>query len=131
MPRDDNRVKELILDGNCCAQVQVRMALELRGEENEQLVQAVGGLCGGARSGLTCGAFTGACCALTMFDPALARDEMIPALLDWFVEKWGSSECSVILDGDPTRKTTLCPMIMWETWDKTRSLLEEYGYDFE
>ena len=125
-----DEVKKLILDGSCCAQVQVQMALALRGEKNDQLVQAVGGLCGGARSGLTCGAFTGACCALTMFDPALAKDEMIPALLDWFEQKWGSASCSDILDGDPLRKTTLCPTIMAETWEKTRSLLEEYGYDF-
>ncbi len=131
MPQDEHRAKELMRSGNCCAQVQVRMALELRGEQNEQLVQAVGGLCGGVRSGLTCGAFAGAACALTLFDPALARDEMIPALLDWFTMKWGSSECAAILAGDPLRKTTLCPMIIWETWAKARSLLEEYGYDFE
>ena len=131
MMQDEQKVREMIYGGECCAQVQVHMALELRGEENAQLLQAVSGLCGGARSGLTCGAFTGACCALSLFDPALARDEMIPALLDWFTQRWGSSECRVILDGDPIRKTTLCPGIMQETWAKTRSLLEEYGYDFD
>ena len=38
----DVRVGELGLQGGCCTQIMVRLALEERGEENEQMAEAVG-----------------------------------------------------------------------------------------
>ena len=53
------RVVELGLQGRCCTQIMVRLALEERGEENEQMAEAVGALCFGHFSGIGCGALSG------------------------------------------------------------------------
>ena len=55
----DARVTELGLQGRCCTQIMVTLALEERGEENEQMAGAVGALCLGLFSGLGCGALAG------------------------------------------------------------------------
>ena len=129
MDRDAERVAELRAQGNCCAQVQVRMALEMRGEENEQLVQSAGGLCGGVRTGLVCGALSGAAMALSMFDFALAKKEMIPALTKQFAQKWGTTECAEILSGNENKKNDICLRVMQETWKQAKQILKEHGFE--
>ena len=64
MPDLDVRVNELGLQGRCCTQIMVQLALEERGEENDQMTDAVGVLCLGLFSGLGCGALSGGALAM-------------------------------------------------------------------
>ena len=74
----DVRVNELGLQGRCCTQIMVRMALEERGEENEQMAEAVGALCLGLFSGIGCGALAGGALAMWL----LAGQPVDGALVD-------------------------------------------------
>ncbi|WP_434310536.1 DVU_1555 family C-GCAxxG-C-C protein [Hominifimenecus sp. rT4P-3] len=135
MEKDVQRVYELRAEGKCCTQVLVCMGLALKGENNDEMVRAVSGLCGGMRSGLVCGALTGAAMMLALFDEKVAAEEMIPELVQWFQdeygEKYGSVDCNAILEGCPENKPMRCPKLIEATYLEARQILEEFGYDIE
>ena len=60
MEPDIKKLNQLLLSGSCCSQALVSLGLTLKGEENPSLLKASAALCLGVRSGLTCGALTGA-----------------------------------------------------------------------
>lgn len=60
------------LIGSCCSQALVSLGLTLKGEENPSLLRASASLCLGVRSGLTCGALTGAAMMMALFEPEAA-----------------------------------------------------------
>ena len=113
--------------GMCCAQIIVQLGLDLRGEQNETMVQSVSALCGGVRKGLLCGALSGAALMLSLFDPKLAASEMIPELVDWFSDEFGSENCLEILDGDMANRTIKCGGLIEKTYFYAKGLLEDYG----
>jgi len=133
--REMERLRELQASGHCCAQVMVAMGLYLRGETNEQLVQAVGGLCGGMGKGLCCGALTGAACALSLFDAALAKEAMLPALVEWFEDEhatvYGSVNCDDILERDRANRFTRCPQLIENTYFAMKDILLSFGFAVE
>ena len=116
--------------GLCCAQIMVQMGLWARNEDNAQFVQAMGGLCNGLQTGLTCGALTGTVCLLSLFDLDLAKREMIPELVDWFVDQYGSQDCLVILKGSKQSPYTFCPNLIEKTYLFAKELLLDKGFDF-
>lgn len=122
---------ELLQSGKCCSQALVSMGLRLRGEENDALVRAAAGLCLGVRSGLLCGALTGAAMMLCLFDPAAS--EMIPELTGWFQETYGElyggSSCDEILERDLRNKAVRCPALIENTYRRAREILEDAGFD--
>ena len=62
------RIAELGSMGYHCSQMMMIMTLETIGEENPQLVKALGGLGGGiGYCGDTCGCLTGGACAIGYF----------------------------------------------------------------
>ena len=90
------RIIELSSMGYHCSQMVMIMTLEAIGEENPQLVKALGGLGGGiGYCGDTCGCLTGGACAIGLFLGNLAPQEkediqMKPAvqeLYQWFHKK--------------------------------------------
>ena len=90
------RIMELGSMGYHCSQIIMIMTLETIGEENPQLVKAMGGLGGGiGYCGDTCGCLTGSACAIGYFLGNLAPEEkedaqMKPAvqeLYQWFHKK--------------------------------------------
>ena len=90
------RIMELGSMGYHCSQIIMIMTLETIGEENPQLVKAMGGLGGGiGYCGDTCGCLTGSACAIGYFLGNLAPEEkedaqMKPAvqeLYQWFRQK--------------------------------------------
>ena len=95
----------LLQQGYCCTEALVRLGLLLRREENESLARASSGLCNGMHTGLTCGALTGGCLMLSLFDCTLAARKMIPELCDWFDAaygmEYGSINCEDIRGDDP------------------------------
>lgn len=128
-------LNRMLQEGKCCSQALVALGLKLTGQENPMLERTSAALCMGVRSGLTCGALTGAAMLLHMFDPEAAAAEMIPELAQWFKETYGESyggiDCGHILAGNPANKVMRCPAVVESTYRKARELLEDFGYDPE
>ena len=126
-------VKERVLleklKGHCCSESIMAMFLEDTGRENDDLVKAMGAFCGGLRAGLVCGTLAAAVSVL--FTAAeryeQARDELRPEMMEWFLNQYGSYSCEELLDGDETRRLTLCPIIVEETYYKLIGILEDAG----
>ena len=127
MPDIDVRVNELGLQGRCCTQIMVRLALEERGEENEQMAEAVGALCLGLFSGIGCGALAGGALAMWVLAGKPVDGEVVTELVDWFRERQGSTDCDAILGGDPSARLTKCPAIVAGTYAEARDLLDAHG----
>ena len=119
----------LLKSGMCCTSAVVQMGLVLRGEENEQMVTALAGMCNGMQSGLICGALTGGVCMLNLFGEN--RFEMTRELVDWFNstygEKYGGINCLEITGGDRSKKLAICPSLIEATYLQAKNILIEYG----
>jgi hypothetical protein len=135
MQDDIRRLHQLLKEGQCCASALVCMALERRGEDNPQLVQAVRGLCGGVQDGLLCGALTGAACMLNVVDPERANEEMVPELARWFQAEmgatYGGSTCADIVEPDPAAKAARCPGVVEATYRQAKEILKSYGHEWD
>ena len=127
---DINRLHQLKNEGKCCASILVQLGLDLRGEENDQLVQAVSGLCLGVKSGLLCGALSGGACMLTLFDAD--SDEMVQELTEWFravyAKRHGGIDCEDITGGDLQRQQMTCPDLIRATYLQAKRILSEHGH---
>ena len=121
------RVIELGLQGRCCAQIMVQLALEERGEENIQMADAAGALCFGHFSGAGCGALSGAALAMWLLAGGPVDGALVAELVDWFRERHGAVDCSAILKGDLTARMTTCPGIIVSTYDQAKALIEDRG----
>jgi Putative redox-active protein (C_GCAxxG_C_C) len=122
----DGRVSELGLQGYCCAQVLVMLALEDRGETNQQLVDAAAGLCFGLSEELLCGALAGGALALGVLAGSKVSGAVVSDLVDWFRDEHGTVECSGILQGDQFARLTRCPPIVGAVYREARSLLSSH-----
>lgn len=135
MESDILMLHEFLQSGKCCSQALAAMGLRLRGEESDALVRAAAGLCLGVRSGLICGALTGAAMMLCLFDPALTAGEMIPELTEWFRdtygELYGGISCDEILERDIHNKAVRCPALVESTYRRAREILEDAGFDID
>jgi hypothetical protein len=129
---DLKKLYRLRLDGKCCSSILVQMGLELRGGRNEQLVEAVSGLCNGIHSGLVCGCLTGAACMLTIFGGREAAP-MIKELVEWFEhaygKRYGGIDCRDITKDDPYNRAVICPDLVTATYLQAKNILIEQGYD--
>ena len=114
--------------GLCCAQIMVQLGLDLRNEENEQMVSAMSALCGGFHQGLFCGALSGAAIMLSLFDSKIARKDMIPELIQWFFVEFGSTDCLKILDEDMPNSLVKCGDLMEKTYFYAQQMLMDYGF---
>jgi len=123
----DERANAHGLQGRCCTQIMVRLALEERGEDNEQMAEAVGALCLGMFSGIGCGALAGGALALWLLAGRPVEGGLVTELVDWFRDRHGSTDCDAILDGDPAARLTRCPSIVAETYAEARDLLDARG----
>lgn len=130
---DTDTVFALAGRGYCCSQIMVKAGLDARGEENDALLDAVAGLCGGLHAGLCCGILTGAACLLSLVDKNAAAASMIPTLVGWFRSAYepscGGIECRDILGDTPPSRSERCPAMMAETLGKCRELLAGFGYE--
>ena len=131
--RDDvHRLHQHLREGQCCAEALVRMGLERTGGENPQLLQAVRGLCGGVRDGMLCGALTGAACMLSLLDPRLAPEVLVPELSRWFraamEDQYGGCDCADIVGADPAARPERCPPLIEATYLQAMEILGSYGH---
>ena len=135
MENDITRLHRLLLEGKCCASAIVQLGLEIKGEENPQLVQAVSGLCFGMHSELICGALTGTACMMNILEPRDANTLLIPELVEWFTavvgEKYGGINCTDIIGDAPINKKLRCPALIEATFVEAKRILSDYGYDFD
>ena len=127
-----DRVISNKLMGYCCSESIMNMALEDMGrtpEERKDLIKAMTAYCGGLREGLACGTLCAARSALCLAeeDRSKALDELGPELMRWFKDRFDYWNCAELLEGDETRKQTLCPVIIEETYLKLRDMLEDIG----
>ncbi len=127
---DLRKIAELRSKGYCCAQVMVGMGLLAKGEENDEFLQAVSGLCGGMRNMLLCGALSGAACMMTMLDKENSR-EMIADLKEWFEGEYGTTLCGELVEYDATNKAHVCPPLIENTYLHVKEILGEYGVDLD
>jgi hypothetical protein len=123
----DVRVNELGLQGRCCTQLLVQIALEERGDENSQMVEAVGALCLGLFEGLGCGALSGGALAMALLAEGHVDGTLISELVDWFRREYETTECEAILAGDPAARFTRCPSIVAATYAEARAILQIHG----
>jgi hypothetical protein len=130
VPDDRQRLRDLLQEGKCCSVALVQLGLELTGKTNEPLLQAVGGLCGGVRSGLLCGALSGAACMMNLLDPENANRILVPELAEWFVEtiagEYGGTNCADILQNDPGNQARRCPRLIEATYLQAREIMRKH-----
>lgn len=135
MPNDLERLRTLLREGTCCSVALVQMGLELRDERNDQLLQAVSGLCGGIQGGRICGALTGAACMMNVLAPGRANEAMVPELTEWFTETMGHAhggpDCDDIVHGDPLLKRSRCPGLVEEVYLQAKDIMVANGYAFD
>ena len=129
MEKDFLKLHRILQNGVCCSAAIAEMALLSRGEEDPRLLQAAAGLCGGVHAGMACGVLTGGALALSLYDPELAAEEMIPAYAAWFrgmaEEACGGTDCSTILASGKIS----CPELVENGWQKVKELLEDQGFE--
>ena len=121
------RMNELALQGRCCTQTIVQVALDEIGAENEQMVEAVGALCLGMFAGADCGALTGAALAMALRSSRPLDGLLVAELVDWFRGEYGSLQCCDIASDDPFDRFTKCPAIMQRTYEVAMQILADRG----
>ena len=121
------RIFEEKLRGRCCSETIMAMFLKDTGRDDGSLVKAMGAFCGGMSEGLVCGTLAAAVSAIfvTAGNGGQARSELRPEMMKWFLERYGSYSCEDLLGEDETRKITLCPIIVEETYCKLIEILED------
>jgi hypothetical protein len=139
----DATLLSLSVRGYCCSQILLRLALDLQGRENPELIRATAGLCNGLGQGAgTCGVLTGAACVLGLYvgkgqddeTPDQCMDLMLAELTEWFTERVQMDapgiRCEDILGG-PDRKPDLgrCGRLLQDTWIKTLEILQHNEID--
>ena len=131
------RMMQLSGKGYVCSQIIVKMALELRGEENPSLVRAMAGPEYGCGTGAaTCGALVGGCCLIALYaakgdDDESASDRlplMLSELSDWFSERigeqYGGIACEMIVgEQGPAASMQTCGAIVADTYAKAMEIL--------
>lgn len=133
-----DRIMELSSYGYFCSQIMAILLLETVGEENPELVKAMGGLNGGVGySNGCCGCMTGGCCVISYFtgkgeDLETDSPEHKPAMkefVDWFKEEMemehGGTDCTDITEGNPANRVQYCPQIIAAAYEKCMEILQE------
>lgn len=139
---DLERMRELKAQGYYCSQVLVKLGLELRGDDNADLVRAMHGLAGGLGfSGELCGALTGGACLLGLYaGKGLPEEEqdsrldfMVSDMVEWFKKEHGESfggiRCIDIVGDSSSNMANRCPGIVAATYQRAKELLVENGFD--
>jgi hypothetical protein len=118
------RVMKVKSENNyCCSETIMALALEDMGKENEDLKLAMAAFCGGMKEGEVCGALAAAASALFISDYAAARERKLKELMTWFKDTFKTWDCRDILKGDDSRKQTVCPALIVQTYIKMDELL--------
>ena len=139
---DLEQMMEFKTQGFSCSQVILKMALEMQGKENPDLIRAMQGLAGGlGYTGDVCGGLTGAVCMLGLYaGRGLPEEEdeprlmfMIEDLLKWFKQEYGvpcgGIHCENLVGQDRKKVAEICPNLIAATYQRAKELLVENGFD--
>lgn len=121
------RVVELLQRGLCCSQIVLQVVgLDARGEENDEMVRALGGLGYGAYCQLACGALTGGAAALALYsEDAQQTKQMAGELGRWFREAFQGGNCEDILGKGNPPDLPVCIDIVTQTIRKCFEIVED------
>ena len=135
-----DHIMELSRYGYFCSQILAILTLELAGEENPKLVQAMGGLDGGVGySKGCCGCMTGGACMSSYFSgkagdfepESPAHNPALGEFTQWFQDEvtadYGGIDCEDIIGTNPAKRVEYCPQIIAATFEKCRDILESRG----
>ena len=135
-----DHIMELSRYGYFCSQILAILTLELAGEENPKLVQAMGGLDGGVGySKGCCGCMTGGACMISYFSgkagdfepESPAHKPALGEFTQWFQDEvtadYGGINCEDIIGTNPAKRVEYCPQIIAATFEKCRDILESRG----
>ena len=112
---------------SCSQTVMSIVGLDARDEENEDLVTAMCGLSYGMFCQPTCGALTGAACALALHAPDKETLKgWCQELSAWFEGRYSSVVCRDLL-GEGTMNPHFCLEVIRETTEKSMEILEQAG----
>lgn len=125
------KVFQLKMQGYCCSQIIMQLALDDMQEDNKVLIKAMKGLCSGLQIGSICGALSAATCLLFLLDTEKAQLNMNNELVEWFELNFGSLKCLDILGDNPMAKIEICPVIVEKTYEKILELMEDNNITFE
>lgn len=115
---------ELKLKGYCCSQIIMELGLRKLEKENPDLIKAMAGLCNGLWQGKTCGILSAAICLLYLADPEEAARFNGSAFSEWFDDAFGSTECDLLMEGNPLNRAEKCPAMLEASFMKLCELLE-------
>lgn len=138
-------VFRMVSEGFCCSQIMLKLALDLEGQENADLLRVMGGLCNGiGGSQKTCGVLTSgigifglyAGKGITNEYPEANYGSMVCEFASWFDWRFESTECMDIVGvREFSRNGSIeypikCGDILLESFDKIGEILYENGYTF-
>ena len=124
----DVRIGQLALEGRCCTQIMVQMALQDVGRDDPQMVEAVGALCLGLHSGDCCGALSGGALAMGVLAQRPLEPALVSELAGWFRDTYETTSCDSLLGGDPMARFTRCPAIVQATYEQALVILDTHGF---
>jgi C_GCAxxG_C_C family probable redox protein len=131
-----DKVLGALQKGYHCSQTMMQLSLELRELSNPLLIRAMGGLGQGMFSSETCGALTGAACAIASYFPRnegegepTAYHAPVNELVAWFKDQFGSLKCLELVENDREQMRRFCPGLMEKCFAKIEALLEDHGID--
>lgn len=132
-----DRILELSRQGYYCAQILAILFLETIGEENPQLVRAMGGLNGGiGNSGDICGCMGAGCCLISCLTGKPSADQMddpqhksaMGEFTQWFCNEmeleYTATDCRDIIGTNLAKRVQVCPQIIAGTYEKIMEILE-------
>ena len=122
----DAKVGELRKQGLCCAQIVLMSGLEIRGEENPQMVHAARTFCSGRHNRKTCGALSGGALLLGLWDSP-KTSAMVRELDNWFDAEFGTSACGKLLELKRVDERYSCGNLIRASVNKCQDLLVEQG----
>lgn len=134
---------QLAAKGYVCSQIMMKMALELRDEENLPLVRAMAGPGYGCGEGsATCGTLMAGCCILALYTAKGSDDEIGSELLhsmqgelsEWFNqrigERYGGISCDKIVGAaGPAASQQTCGALVADTYSKVMEIMTDHGID--
>ena len=120
----EERILELMAAGMNCAQAVAQIVgLDPRGEENPELIKAMGSMAYGMYCQFTCGALAGGMAGLAFYAVDSADlANLCRQLGEWFSDRFGGDRCSDLL-GEGVTSGPMCQMAIQEVIEKCFELI--------
>lgn len=141
---DAFEIYKLATSGYCCSQIMMLLYLKENNLEDEALVKAMSGLCGGIGiNGRTCGVITAGACILGLYagkgtDTESNNDnlkKMIRKYIEWFEEQFEGTDCVDIISVDALNDINehkvypiKCGNIIQKSYNKLDTILREFEF---